>query len=135
MAVKTSRVCLFGILLCYFKLINGQNGETIEFDAANASTLSRDARLGFSSFDKQKNKYLNVAPIKVLQVKTEQVCSLRCVAELQCVSFNFAKSASSSGEYQCELLATDMFDSPNNLTNNTIFFHFTLQVRIKHFVL
>ena len=121
----------FFVLLCYSNSIpiKGQNNEIIDFDAANASTLPRDARQGFLNFDKQKNKYLNVAPIKVLQVKAEQVCSLRCVAELQCVSFNFAQSASSSGEYQCELLATDMFNNPNNLTNNTNFHHFVIQVR------
>ena len=121
--------CLIWIFLCCSIPINGQNDKIIHFDAANASTLPRDARQGFVNFDKQKNKYLNVAPINVLQVKTEKVCLLRCVAELQCVSFNFAKSASSSGKYQCELLATDMFNHPNDLTNNANFHHFVIQVR------
>ena len=106
------------------------NDNLIHYSAANTS-LMRDTKNGlhFAYFAKLQNFSLSVAPIKVFHVKREQDCLISCVANLSCVSLNFAKLSDSSGQYQCELLAADMFRNRTTLMPNASFHYFIVKVR------
>jgi len=115
MDVISALACLVWITLsCYFIQIKCQNTEVIEYSAANTSLFyDRKHGVSFAKFVKIEKKILRRTPIKVLHVKTEKICSSRCVENLNCRSINFARSNG-----QCELLDTDMFQWPHYLENN-----------------
>ena len=128
MDVISALACLVWITLsCYFIQIKCQNTEVIEYSAANTSLFyDRKHGVSFAKFVKIEKKILRRTPIKVLHVKTEKICSSRCVENLNCRSINFARSNG-----QCELLDTDMFQWPHYLENNQQnqdFNHFAIKV-------
>ena len=128
MSILIYRVLIFSS----FTVISAkcENTDVIKYNAANKS-LMHDTKHGlhFAKFVQLQNVYLRVAPIKVVHVATLKDCLLSCVANLKCASLNFAKSSSANKQHPCELLATDMYRNPTNLTNNTNFYHFVIQVR------
>jgi hypothetical protein len=101
----------------------------IMFDAANIS-ITRDVKnsLHFANFVKHKFKYLNVKPFMSLHVPNKKKCQVSCVKDLQCLSFNVGVFPNSDGQFQCELLATDMFNSSRNMTPNANYNHYSIQV-------
>ena len=125
MDAKTAFFSMVWIFLC---CPISTNCDVIHHSAANTS-LFHDQKSGlrFAKFIQLPTFYLNVMPFKVGLVVKQDTCLLSCVADQRCVSLNIAKS--SSGQYRCELLATDMFRNPNNLTINTNNHHLTIQVR------
>ena len=118
---------MVGIFLC---CLISTNCDVIHHSAANLS-LFQDQKSGlrFAKFVQLKTLYLNVMPFKIGLVVKQDTCLLSCVADQRCVSLNIAKS--SSGQYRCELLATDMFRNPNSLmtTANTTYNHLTIKVK------
>ena len=125
MDAKTAFFSMVGIFLC---CLISTNCDVIHHSAANAS-LFHDQKSGlrFAKFVQLQSLHLNVMPFKIGLVVKQDTCLLSCVADQRCVSLNIGKS--SSGQYRCELLATDMFRNPKNLTNNTNYHHLTMQVR------
>lgn len=122
---------LLFLFLPFFMFPSSQAEEAIRFLAANTSIL-RDVNHGlhFANFVKHKSKYLNAIPFMSLLVPNEKKCQILCLKNLQCLSFNVAVFTNSDGQFKCELLATDMFNSSTNMTDNANFHHYSLQVRM-----
>jgi len=122
---------LIWILLCYSVQTNCLNTDVIKYSAANTSIL-RDERNGllFAKFVKLQNTSLNVIPSKLFMVKNESVCLVSCLQHFHCVSTNFAKIPDSNGQHECQLLEAAMFQTPQNVINNTRYNHLTIQVSL-----
>jgi hypothetical protein len=120
-------VLFFALLI--FICASSQAQEIVRFQAAN-TTLMRDVKNGlhFANFVKREFKYLNVTPFMSLHVPNKKKCQVSCVKDLQCLSFNVAVFPNSDGQIQCELLATDMFNSSKNMTDNVNYHHYSIQV-------
>ena len=120
------------ILLNYFiSRSSCDNSDPIKYSAANTSVM-HDTKNGlrFAKFVQLRNLSLIVVPIKVLKTKSGNDCLLSCVANMRCVSLNLVMLP--SGEYICQLLATEMFNNQeaNNLIQGPYYNHFTLQVNV-----
>lgn len=126
MNVTTAMCLVLMILLSCTLHVQSQNREVIKFNAANASVL-RDEKTGVQivNFVKLPNKYIGaVAPFKVIQVKTNKDCLLKCVATRKCSSTNFAKLPNSNGQYDCLLFATNLFKDFKQLVKDNGKYHF-----------
>ena len=123
-----AKIAFFSMVWIFLCCPISTNSNVIHHSAANTS-LFHDQKSGlrFAKFVQLPTLYLNVMPFKIGLVVKQDTCLLSCVADQRCVSLNIGKS--SSGQYRCELLATDMFRNPNNLTINTNYHHLTIQVR------
>lgn len=118
------------ILLCCTYDVKSENRQVITFNAANTSVL-RDEQTGVHivKFVKLRNKYNEVVPSKILQVKTYKDCLLNCVSTGKCTSTNLAKSTNPNGQFDCWLLETNLFKNFTNLKDNAKYHFFNIQVR------
>ena len=80
------------------------------------------------SFYLHQNMFLNVVALDALLVESMLVCAMNCGREKVCFSFNLAKNADEGGQFRCDLLQTDMYNSSANLQWNKHFNHFSILV-------
>ena len=56
-------------------------------------------------------------------------CALKCLLNMSCFSFNFATLPdNNSGQYLCELLASDKYNHANSFVPSRDFDHFAITV-------
>lgn len=115
-------------ILCALDPLHAQN--IITFDAANVSVMrNSEEKFNFANFAKHDFKYLNVEPVEVFEVNMANLCLLNCLKNVQCISYNLARSASdASGRFRCEILKEDMFRRRQSFVDSQDFSHFSLQV-------
>ena len=104
----------------------------VQTSAIQDSALYRNALAGFSVGDFEQNPltYLWVNKLASSMAADQIDCTLLCVGEPKCYSFNMAASPDSKGLYLCELLATDKYRSKTKLYANATFHHYSPKVRI-----
>ena len=98
--------------------------------AMQDSALYRNTLGGFSvgDFEKYHFSYLWVKMLASSMAADVIDCTLLCVGEPKCYSFNMAVSPDSNGLYLCELLATDKYRSKTKFHANATFHHYSPKV-------
>ena len=86
----------------------------------------------------KERRKLNGSVIKQVDVMSEDECSLQCVGDERCLSYNFGNTGNESGTFMCELSDSDRFFGIGNFTEDDNFTYRGMQVRytlyeFKHF--
>ena len=107
--------------------------------AFSVTTVYSTSRISAPSFQavnfaqaKEKRK-LNGSVIKQVDVRSEDECSLQCVRNERCLSYNFENTKNESGIFACELSNSDRFSGFGNFTEHDNFTYRGIQVKIPIF--
>ena len=99
-------------------------------------STSRISAPGFQAVNfaqaKERRK-LNGSVIKQVDVRSEDECSLQCVRNEGCLSYNFENTKNESGTFACELSNSDRFPGFGNFTEHDNFTYRGIQVKIPIF--
>ncbi|KAM7444297.1 cell surface pattern recognition receptor signaling pathway [Porites harrisoni] len=102
----------------------------IVFFFTTVYSTSRISAPGFQAVNfaraKERRK-LNGSVIKQVDVMSEDECSLRCVGDERCLSYNFGNTRNESGTLVCELSDSDRFFGFGNFTEDNNFTYRGLQ--------
>ena len=105
----------------------------IVFFFTTVYSTSRISAPGFQAVNfaraKERRK-LNGSVLKQVDVMSEDECSLRCVGDERCLSYNFGNTRNESGTFVCELSGSDRFFGFGNFTEDNNFTYRGLQVTI-----
>ena len=86
-------------------------------------------RVFFGNFKPDLNHQLSVTKITSSLVGNSFDCTLNCISEPTCHSFNMVANPDADGLYLCELLDVDKYRAAeNDLQPNAAFHHFSPQV-------
>ena len=111
---------LLGIFACtiagIFANVEGQN-------------FKRDPSqsMRFANFKKNPSTRLVSSFLSSTTVRDLVDCTFECISHPQCYSLNIGKPLDES--YWCELIGTDMFKAPENLSASGNFDHYNIEVR------
>ena len=109
----------------------------IVFSVTTVYCTSRISAPGFQAVNfaqaKERRK-LNGSVIKQVDVRSEDECSLQCVRDERCLSYNFKNTKNESGTFACELSNSDRFSGLGNFTEHDNFTYRGIQVKILIFV-
>ena len=100
----------------------------IVIEPKNALYRHHDKVALCGNFKQYLYNYLAVIKISSSLVKSQSACSLKCVDEPKCYSWNIAAYPDSSGLYLCELLPTDKYTAKTKFHPNVTFHHFSPSV-------
>ena len=78
----------------------------------------------------KERRKLNGSVIKQVDVMSEDECSLQCVGDERCLSYNFGNTRNESGTFVCELSDSDRFFGFGNFTEDDNFTYRGIQVTI-----
>ena len=78
----------------------------------------------------KERRKLNGSVIKQVDVMSEDECSLQCVGDERCLSYNFGNTRNESGTFVCELSDSDRFFGFGNFTEDDNFTYRGMQVII-----
>ena len=96
-------------------------------------STSRISAPGFQAVNfaqaKERRK-LNGSVLKQVDVMSEDECSLQCVGDKRCLSYNFGNTRNESGTFVCEMSDSDRFFGFGNFTEDNNFTYRGLQVTI-----
>ncbi|CAH3185154.1 unnamed protein product [Porites evermanni] len=102
----------------------------IVFFFTTVYSTSRISAPGFQAVNfaqaKERRK-LNGSVLKQVDVMSEDECSLRCVGDERCLSYNFGNTRNESGTFVCELSDSDRFFGFGNFTEDNNFTYRGLQ--------
>ena len=86
--------------------------------------------LQFGNFKEFLNHMLNISQLlSTVKVSHSIDCAFQCLANVACLSFNFAISPNSSSTgHVCHLLATDKYNYSSAFVRSDHFHHFTTAV-------
>ena len=86
--------------------------------------------LQFGNFKEFLNHMLNISQVlSTVYVSDFVACTFQCLANVACLSFNFAISPNSSSTlHVCHLLATDKYNYSSAFVRSDHFHHFTVTV-------
>ena len=108
----------------------------IVFSVTTVYRTSRISAPGFQAVNfaqtKERRK-LNGSVIKQVDAMSEDECSLPCVRNQRCVSYNFERTKNESGTFMCELSNSDRFSGFVNFTEHDNFTYRGIQVKIPIF--
>lgn len=92
--------------------------------------LSRSPQMSHVNFVEHPHAILNVSVI--ISTKENQVgsCAFACLKNTQCNSYNEAFSPDANNKYDCQLLATDKYNSSDDFKPSQEFNHYSIQVSI-----
>ena len=86
-------------------------------------------RVSYGNFAVDKFHRLQVSIGSSSVVSNYRECSLGCVSNPPCSSFNVASSPGSDGKFPCELLNEDKYSaSPGKLVNSQEYHHYSIKV-------
>lgn len=91
---------------------------------------NKEYGIGFASFKQHESRYLNVAPMSVVSVVNAKQCAFLTAKCGAAFSFNFAIFPNVHGLHTCELLATDLFNDTDKMTNNSAYNHYSIGVSV-----
>ena len=89
--------------------------------------IVRDSANGiiFANFARHRKQRLDTDQLESVTVKQDSECLERCLLNKRCTSLNYG----GNGGRGCELLEANKFDSPEKMTINETFEHFSITVR------
>ena len=105
----------------------------IVFFFTTVYSTSRISAPGFQAVNfaraKERRK-LNGNVLKQVDVMSEGECSLQCVGDERCLSYNFGRTRNKSGTFVCELSDSDRFLGFGNFTEDGNFAYRGMEVTI-----
>ena len=101
----------------------------IKVAAQQQESLYRGPEHRHANFVKHPRTFLDVSPIAIKRVHDALYCAFNCLRKGRCFSFNVAVFPDADGKYECQLLATDKYDSSDNLKSTKQFNHHSILVR------
>ena len=105
----------------------------IVFSVTTVYSTSRISVPGFQAVNfaqAKEGRKLNGSVIKQVDVRSEDECSLQCVRNERCLSYNFENTKNESGTFMCELSNSDRFSGFGNFTEHDNFTYRGMQVKI-----
>ena len=105
----------------------------IVFSLTTVCSTSRISAPDFQAVNFAKAKEmrkLNGSVIKQVDVMSENECSLQCISDERCLSYNFGNKRNKSGTFVCELSDSDRFLGFGNFTEDVNFTYRGMQVTI-----
>ena len=105
----------------------------IVFSLTTVYSTSRISAPDFQAVNFAKAKEmrkLNGSVIKQVDVMSENECSLQCISDERCLSYNFGNKRNKSGTFVCELSDSDRFLGFGNFTEDVSFTYRGMQVTI-----
>ncbi|XP_048587699.1 fibropellin-1-like isoform X1 [Nematostella vectensis] len=119
-----SRFCIFKLwaFLLIAKTV-ATNTEVCDSGLKRSATIKT---FSLGRFKEHKGSYLNVPALITSLVKKKTACHLKCMKEKSCVSINFASSANPTGEFWCELLSDDKYNSSVKFGLNATANHYSI---------
>ena len=82
----------------------------------------------FARFVRNFFQYLNVTKVGSFLVHKMGICGYMCMERLLCFSYNVAAQPDINGHFVCELLASDMYNSSDQLLPHPDFHHYSIKV-------
>ena len=82
-----------------------------------------------TNFVEHLHTILDVSAIILHKVFDAFSCALSCLENARCISYNVAVFPDADGKYECQLLATDKYNSSDNLKSTKEFKHYSSLVR------
>ena len=101
----------------------------IKVAAQQQENLYRGLEHEHANFVEHLHTILNVSAIILHKVSDALSCAFNCLENARCISYNVAVFPDADGKYECQLLATDKYNSSDNLTSTKEFNHYSVQVR------
>ena len=97
--------------------------------ALSEQQIVRDFAKGvsYANFVRNENQRLNTDLLDSLNVQNFSDCGGKCLIHRNCTSVNYG-DGNGQGEHICEILASDKFTSPQQLTVDYTFQHFSVAV-------
>ena len=102
---------------------------TIKVTAQQQENLYRGPEHRHANFVEHLHTILNVSAIIFHKVSNALSCAFKCLENARCFSFNVAVFPDADGKYECQLLATDKYNSSSDLKPNNQFNHYSILVR------
>ena len=102
---------------------------TIKVTAQQQENLYRGPEHRHANFVEHLHTILNVSAIIFHKVSDALSCAFNCLENARCISYNVAVFPDADDKYECQLLATDKYNSSDNLTSTKEFNHYSVQVR------
>ena len=101
----------------------------IKVTAQQQESLYRGPEHRHANFVKHPHTFLDVSPIAIKRVHDALYCAFNCLRKGRCFSFNVAVFPDADGKYECQLLATDKYNSSDNLKSTKEFNQYSSLVR------
>ena len=83
--------------------------------------------VSYANFVRNENQRLNTDPLDSLNVQNFSDCGGKCLIHRNCSSVNYGNE-NGQGVHKCELLAANKFTSPQQLTVDYTYQHFSVAV-------
>ena len=96
---------------------------------AQQQALHRGPEHKHVDFVEHPHAILNASVILSTKVDRRVSCAFNCLKNSHCNSYNAAVSPDGNNEYECQLLATDKYNSSSKLKPSKEFNHYSIQVR------
>lgn len=107
----------------------------LPYSSASVSGMMSHSGPLNGGFEKFLFKSLAVKSLATKRVPSEIHCSMNCQREDRCLSFNFAVTNDSVGNFMCELLPLNRFGRLDKFKTNDSFHHFSSKVnRLLHII-
>ena len=87
-----------------------------------------DGSFAFANFARNFFHYLNVTKVGSHLVHAMEICAYMCVDNLFCFSYNVAAQPDINGHFVCQLLASDVYNSSDQLLPHPDFHHYSIEV-------
>ena len=97
--------------------------------AQHQQLLHRGPEHKHANFVEHPHAILNASVIFSTKVDNLMTCAFNCLKNSHCNSYNAAVSPDGNNEYECQLLATDKYNSSSKLRPSKEFNHYSIQVR------
>ena len=79
-------------------------------------------------FIKEEYHYLNVPKVGTFTVYDNLDCTLECLGNPSCLSFNLAAYKGADAKLRCELLSSEKYSNPEEYKRKESFHHFSIKV-------
>ena len=99
-----------------------------EHEVLSAKNLERSEGFAFAVFVRNFFQYLNATKVGSFLVQKMGICGYMCMEHLLCFSYNVAAQPDINGHFVCELLASDMYNSSDQLLPHPDFHHYSIKV-------
>ena len=86
-------------------------------------------RFEFVNFQEDKFSFLNITALVKRVVEDSLSCTLSCLDNLACFSFNFGAFPVEAGKFVCEILSSDKYNNSENFLFSKNLHHFSIVVR------
>ena len=92
-------------------------------------SLYRGSEHRHANFVEHLHTILNVSATILHKVSDALSCAFNCLENARCISYNVAVFSDADDKYECQLLATDKYNSSGNMKPSNEFNHYSILVR------